>query len=108
MTTKTTKTTTEKVAPEAPAVDVKAVLSNFVSAREAVAKANSTLVEATEAISTVVRAKREAMGLTRPPVARKAGITIAQLAGIELGRVATRDELVALGKALDIKELASL
>jgi len=118
--TTTDATTTDEVEVEAPTeeveatatpepkFDVKAILASHVEAVKAVRAAEAKATEAREALALVIRTAREDGGETRPPVAKRAGITIAQLAGIELGRAATRDELAALGQALNIEELADL
>lgn len=90
---------------EAPEVDVAQILANHLAAVEAARIAEAVAQVTREVLASVIRNAREARGEARPQVARRAGMTVAQLAGIELGREASPAELRSLGEALGIDAL---
>lgn len=94
--------------PEEAPIDVAALLAEHAQRVEAVKAAEAIAQMTREAIASVIRSAREARGEARPQVCRRAGVTVAQLAAIELGREATTDELRSLGTALGIDALAAL
>lgn len=98
-------------APDAePVVELDAgqIASDYIAARDAAAAAHRAETAAAESLGTLIRTARETIFGSRPPAAKATGLTVAQLAGIELGRCPTTDELVALAGPLALPILIDI